>query len=242
MSAGELTIAFAAGALSFFAPCVIPLLPAYVAAIVGTSPGELRAAPAAYSGRLIRGAGLYVIGFGAVFVALGLLAGVVGSAIRDQEAIAQRVGGVIVIVLGAALAGLLPPALTERGARLFPSSSLSGRPGGVMFPLLLGVVFGTAWTPCVGPVLAGVLVLAASSGHALTGGVLLAAYAAGLGLPFIFVSLLVASFPIAMQPLARAGAWAGRVAGVIMIVLGVLLVLGLYSTLAGYLAAPFALP
>jgi cytochrome c-type biogenesis protein len=213
-----------------------------VAAIVGASPAELRASPAEYSGRLIRGSVLYVMGFGAVFVALGLLAGVVGSAIREQEAIAQRVGGVVVIVLGAALAGLLPPGVSERGARLLPDSALAGRRGGVVFPLLLGVVFGTAWTPCVGPVLAGVLVLAASSGHALTGGLLLLAYAAGLGLPFIFVSLLLASFPVAMQPLARAGAWAGRIAGGILIVLGVLLVLGLYSTLAGYLAAPFAAP
>jgi cytochrome c-type biogenesis protein len=242
MNLGELTIAFAAGALSFFAPCVVPLVPAYVAAIVGASPAELRADPGAYSGRLIRGAVLYVIGFALVFVALGLLAGVVGSAIRDQEAIAQRVGGVVVIVLGAALAGLLPPALSERGARLLPDSILASRRDGVLFPLLLGIVFGTAWTPCVGPVLAGVLVLAASSGHALTGGVLLAAYAAGLGLPFIFLSLLLASFPVAMQPLARAGAWAGRVAGAIMIVLGVLLVLGVYPTLVGYLAQPFALP
>jgi cytochrome c-type biogenesis protein len=242
MSIGDLTLAFAAGVLSFFAPCVVPLVPAYVGAIVGASPTEIRAAPEAHARRLIRGAALYVVGFAAVFVALGLLAGVVGSAIREQEALFQRIGGIVVIVLGAALAGLLPARWSERGARLLPDSFIAGRRGGALFPLLLGVVFGTAWTPCVGPVLAGVLVLAASSGQALTGGVLLAAYAAGIGLPFIFVSLLLASFPIAMRPLARLGAWAGRAAGAIMIVLGVLLVLGLYQEIAGYLAVPFAVP
>ena len=234
MTAASLTLAFAAGALSFFAPCVVPLVPAYVATIAGATPAEMRRDPGRFSGRLIRGALLYVLGFAVVFVVLGVLAGVAGSALRRQEAVAQRAGGVLVIALGAALAGLLPAALSERGANLLPAS-LAGKS-----PLLLGLVFGTAWTPCVGPVLAGVLVLAASSGHALTGGVLLTAYAAGLGLPFVFVSLLLASFPIALRPLAHAGAWAGRVAGGLMIVLGLLLVLGVYPALAGYLAAPFA--
>jgi cytochrome c-type biogenesis protein len=240
VSAGQLSIAFAAGAVSFFAPCVVPLVPAYVASIAGATPAQMREQHGQFTGRLVRGGLLYVLGFAAVFVALGLLAGVAGSALRQQEAVAQRVGGVVVIVLGAALAGLLPAALTERGGGLLPQSLLSKQRGGA-FPFLLGLVFGTAWTPCVGPVLAGVLLLAATSGHALTGGVLLAAYAAGLGLPFIFVSLLLANFPVAMRPLARAGAWAGRVAGTLMIVLGLLLVLGVYPTLAGYLAAPFAL-
>lgn len=240
MSAAQLSIAFAAGALSFFAPCVVPLVPAYVASIAGATPAQMREGPGQYTGRLVRGGLLYVLGFAVIFVALGLLAGVAGSALRQQESIAQRIGGVVVIVLGAALAGLLPAALSERGGGLLPQSLLSRKKSGA-FPLLLGLIFGTAWTPCVGPVLAGVLLLAATSGHALTGGVLLAAYALGLGLPFIFVSLLLASFPVAMRPLARAGAWMGRVAGVLMIGLGILLVLGLYSTLAGYLAAPFAL-
>ncbi|MHB8573411.1 MAG: cytochrome c biogenesis CcdA family protein [Candidatus Dormibacteria bacterium] len=240
MNPGEVGIAFSAGALSFFAPCVVPLLPAYVSAIVGVTPAEMRRSPGQYSGRLIRGGLLYVIGFASVFVALGLLAGVAGSALKQQEALAQRIGGVLVILMGLALAGLLPAGLSERSVQLLPGRGSTGSRG-TLFPLVLGVVFGTAWTPCVGPVLAGVLVLAASSGHALTGGILLAGYALGLGIPFIFVSLLLASFPVAMRPLARAGAWAGRVAGALMIVLGILLVLGLYSTLAGYLAAPFTL-
>jgi len=240
MRAAQLLVAFGAGALSFFAPCVVPLVPAYVASIAGATPAQMRDEPGQYTGRLVRGGLLYVLGFAVVFVALGLLAGVAGSAIRQQEAIAQRIGGIVVIVLGAALAGLLPTALSERGGGLLPQSLLSRQHGGA-FPFVLGLVFGTAWTPCVGPVLAGVLLLAATSGHALTGGVLLAAYAVGLGLPFMFVSLLLASFPVAMRPLARAGAWAGRVAGALMIALGILLLLGIYSTLAGYLAAPFAL-
>jgi cytochrome c-type biogenesis protein len=234
---GELGVAFAAGAVSFFAPCVVPLLPAYVATIAGVSPTKMRTNPGAYTGRLIWGGLLFVVGFGAVFVGLGLAAGLFGSALRQHEAIAQRIGGVIVILMGAALAGFLPASVSERGGQLLPQNMAQGRAANAV-PLLLGLVFGTAWTPCVGPVLAGILVLAAGTGHALSGGLLLSAYAIGLGLPFIFMSLVLASFPIAMRPFARAGAWLGRGAGILLIVLGALLVLGIYPAIAGYLAAP----
>jgi len=236
----DVAVAFAAGAVSFFAPCVVPLLPAYVGYIAGAALPELRRDPRLFQARLIRGGLLYVLGFSVIFVALGVLAGVVGSRLRAETAIAERVGGVIVLVMGLALAGLLPGrlrALAERDGSLLPAPAGAGG----WAPLLLGLTFGTAWTPCVGPVLAGILVLAASTGHALSGGLLLAAYAAGLGLPFIVASLVLASFPVAMAPVARAGAALGRVSGGLLAVVGVLLISGVYQQLAGYLAAPFAL-
>jgi len=236
--ATDFVLAFAAGALSFFAPCVVPLLPAYVSYLTGAALTEIRTQPSAYQAQVVKGGLLYVVGFGLVFVSLGVAAGIAGQGLRADSVLLQRVGGAVVIVMGLALAGLLPARITQR---TFTPISLSqpGTSGGAAAPLVLGVVFGTAWTPCVGPVLASILVLAANTHHALLGGSLLTAYTLGLGLPFVVASLLLASFPSVMRPLQRAAAITSRVAGLLLVGLGVLLVLGLYTQLAGYLVAPF---
>ncbi len=236
----DLILAFAAGALSFFAPCVVPLLPAYVSYLTGAALSDIRADPLAYQPRVVKGGLLYVVGFGLVFVSLGVAAGIAGQGLKADALLLQRVGGAVVIVMGLALAEFLPGRLTQR---TFNAVTISrpGKSGGTAAPVLLGVVFGTAWTPCVGPVLASILVLAANTHHALQGGTLLTAYTLGLGLPFVVASLVLASFPSVMRPLQRFAAITSRVAGVLLVVLGVLLVLGLYTQLAGYLAAPFGL-
>ena len=234
----DFILAFAAGALSFFAPCVVPLLPAYVSYLTGAALSDIRSDPTAYQARVVRGGLLYVVGFGLVFVGLGVAAGIAGQGLKGDALVFQRIGGVVVIVMGLVLAEPLPARITQR---TFNPISLSrpGRTGGAAAPLVLGVVFGTAWTPCVGPVLASILVLAANTHHALQGGTLLTAYTLGLGLPFVVASLLLASFPSLMRPLQRIASITSRVAGVLLIGLGVLLVLGLYTQFAGYLAAPF---
>lgn len=234
---GHLLVAFSAGALSFFAPCVVPLLPAYVSYVGGAALPEIQRDPAAFQARVIRGGLLYVAGFGMVFVGLGVAAGFLGAGLRTHEVLLQRGGGVVVIVMGAALLGWLPAHLGERSLTLFQP-----RPGGTgVAPLLLGVVFGTAWTPCVGPVLGAVLVLAAQRQGAVPGGLLLLAYTAGLGLPFILTSLLIASHPPLLRPVARFASKLSLVAGILLVLLGLMLVLGLYQSIAGYLAQPFTL-
>jgi cytochrome c-type biogenesis protein len=235
MSATTLVLAFAAGALSFFAPCVVPLLPAYAGYLAGAAPADMQADPAAFQLRVIKGGLLYVIGFGLVFVLLGVAAGLVGQGLRSQEVWLQRAGGLLVIVMGLSLAGLLPAGI---GLRALQPRAPAVSGGSAWAALLLGVVFGAAWTPCVGPVLSAILVLAADTHRALQGGVLLAAYTLGLGLPFVLASLIVASFPGITRPLARGSALISRVAGALLVVLGVLLVAGLYTQLAGYLAIP----
>ena len=236
MDATTLVLAFAAGALSFFAPCVVPLLPAYVGYLGGATLSDIKADPAAHQLRIVRGGLLYVLGFGLVFVLLGVAAGFVGQGLRSQEAWIERVGGVLVIVMGLALAGLVPAAISQRTFHpLRPAVPGRSREWSAF---LLGLVFGTAWTPCVGPVLAAILVLAANTHHALQGGVLLTAYTLGLGLPFLLTALLVAGFPAITRPLQRGSVVVSRAAGVLLIGLGVLLVLGIYTQLAGYLALP----
>lgn len=236
MTASSLVLAFAAGALSFFAPCVVPLLPAYAGYLAGAALTDIRADPGAFQLRIVRGGALYVVGFGLIFVALGVAAGFVGQGLRTQEAWLSRAGGVVVIVMGLSLIGLVPAALGQRSFHPLRVGILGRSPGWTAF--LLGLVFGTAWTPCVGPVLATILVLAANTHHALEGGVLLTAYTLGLGLPFLLATLLVAGFPAVIRPLQRGSVVISRVAGVLLVGLGVLLLLGVYTQLAGYLALP----
>jgi cytochrome c-type biogenesis protein len=233
-------VAFSAGAVSFFAPCVVPLLPAYVTYLGGSTVGEAAADPRAYQSRVLRGGVLYVVGFGLVFVTLGVLAGLLGGAAGSTavKTWLQRVGGVLVILMGLALLGFLPASISERSF-----SPLQRRAGGERgaTPLLLGVVFGAAWTPCVGPVLASILTLAAARQGVAQGGILLAAYTIGLGLPFVVCSVALASFPGMVRPLARFSVVLNRVAGALMVVLGLLLVSGLYTSISGYLAQPLTL-
>lgn len=236
----DFIVAFAAGALSFFAPCVVPLLPAYVSYLTGAGVSEIRSNPQAFQLRIVKGGLLYVAGFGLVFVALGVAAGILGQQLKTESELLQRVGGAVVIVMGLGLAELLPARISQSGFNLL-SISRPGKTGGPSAPVLLGIVFGTAWTPCVGPVLASILVLAATAHQAVLGGALLTAYTLGLGLPFVVASLLIATFPSVVRPLQRSAAVIGRGAGALLIALGALLVLGVYTQIAGYLVAPFTI-
>ncbi len=199
-----LVVAFGFGVLSFLAPCTVPLLPAYVAVL---STGR----------RLLTGACLYVLGFTVVFVALGLAAGGLGRALRSVAA--QRAGGVVVVAFGLALLlGL------RAGSPLRRAETTA--------PFALGLVAGTAFTPCVGPFLGAVLTLSALQGASLRGGVLLAAYSLGLGVPFVAAAYAVSVSPRLTRALARASRVLTVVGGVLLLALGGLLLSGAYGRLA----------
>ena len=204
-------VAFGFGVLSFLAPCTVPLLPAYVGVL--TAGGR----------RLLPNALLYVLGFSTVFVALGLAAGGVGRAVRAEGSTAQRVGGVLVIAFGVALLTGLADRLPVR------------RVGGSA-PYVLGLVAGTAFTPCVGPFLGAVLTVSAVEGASWRGGVLLAAYSLGLGVPFVAAAYAVQSSPRLSRTLSRVSRVAQRIGGVLLVGLGLLLVTGTYGRLASHIA------
>ena len=244
---GDLVLAFSAGALSFFAPCVVPLLPAFVIYLGGTAVPEIQRGSAAFQRRIIRGAALYVLGFGTIFVLLGAGAGLLGHDLLAGRALFQRVGGAFIVLMGLALLGWLPRDLAGRTVNLLGTRAEQLRtlaiPGrhDTLGPFVLGLVFGTAWTPCVGPVLGSILLLASTSGQALSGALLLAAYTIGLGLPFVLCGLLVAGSPGVIRPLSQFAARLTLAAGVLLVALGLLLITGVYQALAGYLAQPFTL-
>jgi len=229
-----LLVAVGSGVVSFLAPCTVPLLPAYVGVLSGSSSGV---AEDKQAGRLVRGSLLYVLGFGAVFVTLGALAGGAGSAVREAGGPVQRAGGVLVLLMALALLlesrlGLLSRlTLSAEGtkARLARSPSW-------LAPLLLGLIFGTAFTPCVGPFLGSVLAFAATSGGAGTGALLLAAYALGLGIPFVVAGLALAASPGLARRLNRASRVVSLVGAVVLLALGGALVTGTYGEVAGAFA------
>jgi cytochrome c-type biogenesis protein len=217
---------FGAGVASFLAPCLVPLLPAYLGIIAG------EAVEARDPARAVPATLLFVLGFALVFAGLGATAGLLGSALTDVQNGVQRLGGVVVAVMGLALLGVIrgPLAREKRLIARLP------RITGPLRPLVVGVAFGAAWSPCVGPLLGAALTVAARSGQAGRGAVLLFAYALGIGVPFLLAALGLASSPKLAERLRRIGPPVERLAGGLLVVLGVLLATGAYGHLTSYLA------
>ena len=222
----QLVVLFGAGVASFLAPCIVPLLPAYLGIIAGET------ADARDPARAVPATAVFVLGFAVVFAAFGAAAGLLGSSLHDVQTLVQRVGGVIVALMGLALLGVLRgPFLRERRlVQRLPAG------GGKFRPFVVGVAFGAAWSPCVGPLLAAALTLAARSGQVGRGTLLLVAYAFGIGVPFLLAALGLASFPGIAERLQRVGPTIERVAGVLLVALGLLLATGGYAYLTSYLA------
>ncbi len=218
----DLVVLFGAGVASFLAPCVVPLLPAYLGMVAAESEGE----------RSVRATAVFVLGFAVVFAALGAAAGLVGGSLDGVGSTVQRVGGLLVIVMGLALLGVVGGPFAAEHRLLGPVP----RVGGPMRPFVIGVAFGAAWTPCVGPLLGAALTIAAASGQAFRGALLLVAYALGIGVPFLLASLGLASSAVARKRLQRIGPLLQRVGGAVLVVLGLLLVSGTYGRMTSYLA------
>ena len=167
--------AFAAGLVSFATPCVLPLVPAYLSAIGASATDPSRA---------LRAAAPFVIGFSAVFIFLGVAVGLAGSLVTDHRLDLIHLGGIVIVAMGFVMMGLVRVPFLERS--LAPGIEPARASGS---SLLLGGAFGLCWTPCVGPVLGSILALAATQATAARGAGLLAAYAAGLAIPFLAVAL-----------------------------------------------------
>jgi len=222
----QIVALFGAGVASFLAPCIIPLVPAYLGIIVGEmgdAHDPARAVPATL---------VFIAGFTTVFAGLGAVAGLLGSSLSTFQSWVRTVGGVLIVVMGLALLGVARgPLLRER--RLITSLP---KVTGVARPYVVGVAFGAGWSPCVGPLLAAALTIAARSGEVGRGTILLCAYAMGIGVPFLVTALGLASSPGLAARLQRVGPSLERIAGGLLVVLGVLLASDTYVHLTSYLA------
>lgn len=234
-------VALAAGAVSFASPCVVPLVPgylAYLAGLVGADAPpvtQLEAAePRTGRWRVAGAAALFVLGFTVVFGVI--MVGVVrlADALTRNEDLLQRIGGALTIVMGLAFVGLVPALSRERRVHLVPRAGLWGAP-------LLGALFGLGWVPCIGPTLAGVVAVAAGTGGgSLRGVALTLAYCAGLGMPFVVIAVGAARAVRALAWLRRHVRAVQVSGGVLLVLVGVLLVTGVWGQLVAGLQTSIA--
>jgi cytochrome c-type biogenesis protein len=219
-----LGVAFLAGIVSFASPCVVPLVPSYLAYVTGLAGADASERTASRP-RLVLGAFLFVLGFTVVFVALLTGVSIAGEALASHTDVLVRVLGVIVILLGLAFMGAIPFLQDERRIHLRPRAGLAGAP-------LLGAAFGLGWTPCIGPTLAAVATLALDGATVGRGAALAGAYSLGLGIPFIVVALLMERSRVLLAWLRRHRVALMRVGGAALVVLGLLLVTGLWQSMS----------
>ena len=217
-----LSIAFAAGIVAFLSPCVLPLAPGYVSYVTGLTGAEL-ADPTGRRGRVLLGSLLFVLGFSIVFVSYGVAFGSIGSVLLQYQEPINRVLGVIVIVMGLVFLGVIPGMQREWRLHRAPTWGVAGAP-------LLGIIFGLDWSPCIGPTLTAVQSLAFTEASAMRGAALSMAYCLGLGLPFVALAVAFSRTAGALGWVRRNYEWVMRIGGAMLIVIGLLLVTGAWTS------------
>ena len=220
-------LAFVAGVLSFLSPCVLPLIPSYVGFLTGLTLEELEVR----RGTALAHALWFVAGFSLIFIALGATASAFGVLLLRSQVWIGRIGGGVVILFGLYLLGVLRPALLMRERKV----QLAHKPLGYLGSAFVGVTFGAAWTPCIGPILGAILTLAAAQASVGHGAALLTAYSAGLALPFVVTALALDRFLAWFQRFRPYLVWVERIAGGLLILLGLLLVTDRFTLLASWL-------
>ncbi len=218
-------VALAAGLVSFFSPCVVPLLPGYLSYVSGVAAQDLETAR---RGRMLAGALLFVLGFSAVFVLGGALFGSVGLRLAEYQRTLSIVTGILTIAMGLVFIGLVPWMQREVRVHAVPAVGLAIAP-------VLGVFFGLGWTPCIGPTLTAVLSLsfATDDASASRGAFLTLFYCLGLGIPFVLAALGFGRFMTAVSWFRRHQRAVSVVGGLLLIGVGVLLVTGVWDDLVG---------
>lgn len=227
----SLAVAFAAGLLSFLSPCVLPLIPGYLSFMTGLTTTELSENKSGLS-RVLVPALLFVAGFSFVFIALGASASVLGQYVSEYRSIIEKVAGVAVIAFGVLMTGLVKVPWLYGEARMEMGKSKSFGRGAA---LVMGMAFAAGWTPCVGPILGTILALASTTGGVAQGSLLLLFYSAGLGVPFILVAVLFGKLTPLMRSVQRHSLTINRVAGILLIVVGLLIVSGQLGVLSTWL-------
>jgi cytochrome c-type biogenesis protein len=220
--APSILLAFAAGLVSFISPCVLPLVPGYLATVSGLSPDELRSTSAVQMRGVLVRAGLFILSFSAIFIVLGMTATGLGQTLTDNRSALEKVAGITIIVMGALFVIALFVPILNREWHVDSIMRRAGRGG----PLMAGAAFAIAWTPCVGPALASILGLAATTGTVAQGGGLLAVYSAGLAVPFLVTAIAFNRATTAFAWVKRHYAVINGTAGLLLISIGILVLTG----------------
>ena len=243
-----LLAAFGAGLLSFISPCVLPLIPGYLSYVSGLSLDELKGGTASLPGgsvgvavatpvasanrrRVITASLAFILGFSIVFIALGASASAIGQFLMSRLTVLNRVAGAIIIIFGLHTMGVLRIEWLYQEKRV----QTSRQPAGVVGALLVGIAFAFGWTPCIGPILAGILAVAAAQDTVGDGIRLLSAYSLGLGVPFLATALAIDRFFAAFAKIRRHYHMIEIVSGALLIVIGVLIFTNRFTVLAQWL-------
>jgi cytochrome c-type biogenesis protein len=222
----SLLAAFAAGFLSFVSPCVLPLIPGYISFISGASMDEMRGgtvtAPTTSRTQIFVTSLAFVIGFSLVFVALGASATAVGKFMFARLPLLSKIAGVILIIFGLHTMGVFRLALLDTEKRV----QTQRKPAGPFGAMLVGIAFAFGWTPCIGPILGGILAIAGSKDSVWEGVTLLAVYSLGLGIPFLITSLAINQFFAAAKKIRKYYHAIELTSGALLVVIGLLIVTG----------------
>lgn len=227
--------ALVAGVLSFSSPCILPLVPTYLSYLAGSAVGQVGEDRAARI-RVFFHALAFVLGFSLVFVALGASAGWMGSVLHSHRLLLRQVGGVVLVLLGLHVAGVFRIEALYRQWQPDVPRNLSR---GYLASVVVGMVFAIGWTPCVGPILGGILLLAGTSETIWQGASLLGAYSIGMGVPFLLAGLLAGSLLRLLKSLNRYLRSIEVISGVMLVALGVLIFTGELERLSGMLLSSF---
>ena len=229
----SIPLAFVAGVVSFLSPCVLPLVPGYISMLSGASIEELKAgAGTALVARIFRNSIAFVVGFSVVFITLGASATAVGRFLVAQRTTFNIVAGIIIIIFGLHLIGLVKIPFLYREARVNTGAPRRGLLGA----FVLGFAFAFGWTPCIGPILTGILALAAMRETVFQGMFLLAIYSAGLAIPFVLTGLGLSQFLKFYSGFRKHLQIVEVLSGVLLIAIGVLMAFNKLGMLSGYLS------
>ena len=230
----SILIALSAGFISFLSPCILPLIPSYMAFITGISLEELSHEKNLKRVRkiVIINSLLFILGFSIIFIALGASATFMGKFLSRNIRWFEIVGGCVVILLGLHFIGIFRLKFLNREKKIH----LKDKPLGFIGTVLVGMAFGAGWTPCVGPILGAILTMAATTQNIFKGIVLLAFYSVGLGLPFLISGLIIHKFFEYFKAVRKYFKVITAVGGILLIILGVLLITGYFSSISSYLS------
>ena len=228
-----LLAAFAAGFLSFISPCVLPLIPGYISFISGMTLEQMQGAGATQASRrqVLLASVAFVLGFTIIFVAAGASASALGKFMHAQSGILSKIAGVILVVLGLHMMGVFRIRLLESDKRIHTQR----KPAGPLGALLVGMAFAFAWTPCIGPILGGILAMAATRESVAEGMQMLAVYSLGLGVPFLLTSVAINRFFAAAARIRKHYRMIELISGSLLILVGLLIFFDQFSLIAKYL-------
>ncbi len=232
--------AFVAGILSFLSPCVLPLIPGYISFISGASMQQLTTGEEIRKVRskVLLSSLFFVLGFSVVFIALGASATAVGKLLLQYIRPLSIAAGIVIILIGIHLTGIIKIPALYREKRI----QVTSKPIGFFGAFIIGLAFAFGWTPCIGPILAGILAVAGSQETVSQGIVLLAVYSLGLGIPFMLTALSITVFFKAFDKIKKYFKIIEWISGALLIVIGVLMITGGLTLIAGWLSSAGAMP